>query len=524
MIGARVLLLAVVLHAPALAAQQDTAAVPRGAPVVFDGDTLFYLQAGQGPFSPDERALSVAGRLERVAGDPERAGDSVVTVEAEGVTDIAIGDLTIMTVTEADAAAAGISRADLAAERARAIADALRDEPSSATIRATLIGLFFAALATAALAALLWLVARGFGIADRTLLRWHGTRIRSIRLQRLELLSAARATAALRALVRGARVAAIVILLVYYIPLLFSFFPWTEGFAATLFEYVLAPVRRVGGAVVGYFPNVFYIAVIAMVTYYLVRFIRIFFDGLARDAVSLPGFYPDWAIPTFKIVRFLVFVFALILILPYLPGSGSDAFKGVSVFFALLLSLGSAGAISNAMAGVVITYMRAFKLGDRVKIADTEGDVIERTLLVTRVRTPKHVEITIPNAMVLASHIVNYSAAAQEGGVIVHTGVTIGYDTPWRRVHEVLLAAAAQTEGLLKDPAPFVLQTALSDFYVAYQINAYTTEPNRMSRIYSELHQHIQDEFQRAGVQITSPHYEGDPARPKIPPPYPPVR
>ena len=164
--------------------------------------------------------------------------------------------------------------------------------------------------------------------------------------------------------------------------------------------------------------------------------------------------------------------------------------------------------------------MRPFKLGDRVKIADTVGDVIERTLLVTRVRTPKEVEITIPNAMVLGSHIINYSAAALDGGVILHTDVTIGYDTPWRQVHELLLAAAARTEGMLEKPKPFVLQTALGDFAVSYELNAYTEQPNRMAAIYSTLHEHIQDEFQKAGVQIMSPHYEMDPSTPKVPAPY----
>jgi small-conductance mechanosensitive channel len=299
-----------------------------------------------------------------------------------------------------------------------------------------------------------------------------------------------------------------------------SFFPWTEPYADRFFDWIVAPLQEIWAAAVGYVPNVFYIAVILAVTYYALRFIRLFFDGLDHGTLVFPGFYPEWAVPTFKIVRFLVLAFALIVVFPYLPGSGSDAFRGVSVFLGVLLSLGSAGAIGNIVAGVVITYMRPFELGDRVKIADTVGDVIERTLLVTRLRTPKHVEVSVPNAMVLSSHIINYSAAAKEGGVILHTSVTIGYDTPWRQVHELLLGAAARTADVLADPKPFVHQTALSDFAVAYEINAYTEHPNRMAAIYSELHQHIQDGFQEAGVQIMSPAYEADPPEPKIPPPW----
>jgi small-conductance mechanosensitive channel len=238
--------------------------------------------------------------------------------------------------------------------------------------------------------------------------------------------------------------------------------------------------------------------------------------------VTFRGFHRDWATPTYKIVRFMVIVFAAVVIFPYLPGSQTPAFRGISLFLGVLVSFGSSAAIANVVAGTVMTYMRPFQMGDRVKIADTEGDVIEKTLLVTRVRTPKHVEVTIPNAMVLASHIINYSAAAAEGGVILHTTVTIGYDTPWRQVQELLLAAAEKTDGLLSTPAPFMLQTALHDFYVSYQLNAYTDKPSEMAGLYSAMHANIQDEFQRAGVQIMSPNYVADTEHPKIPPAFKP--
>ena len=173
----------------------------------------------------------------------------------------------------------------------------------------------------------------------------------------------------------------------------------------------------------------------------------------------------------------------------------------------MLVSFGSSSAIANIVAGVVMTYMRPFQLGDRVKIADTVGDIVEKTLLVTRIRTIKNVDITVPNAMVLSSHIINYSSTAKEGGVVLHTSVTIGYDAPWRQVHELLLAAADSTRGLMKEPKPFVLQTSLDDFYVSYELNAYTDNPNVMARTYSDLHQNIQDKFNEAGVEIMSPHY-----------------
>jgi len=195
------------------------------------------------------------------------------------------------------------------------------------------------------------------------------------------------------------------------------------------------------------------------------------------------------------------------MIFPYLPGSDSDIFKGVSVFIGILFSLGSSSAIANMVAGLVITYMRPFKINDRIKIGEITGDVIEKTLLVTRLRTIKNEIITIPNSSILTGNTTNYSSEANTQGLIIHTTVTIGYDVPWRIMHEALIEAALKTEMVLKDPKPFVLQTALEDFYVAYQINAYIKETSKQAIIYSNLHQNIQDVCNEHGIEILSPHY-----------------
>ncbi len=223
--------------------------------------------------------------------------------------------------------------------------------------------------------------------------------------------------------------------------------------------------------------------------------------------IRLPNFHRDWADPTYKIVRSLIIVFTVIVVFPYLPGSQSEAFKGVSLFLGVLFSLGSTSVVANVVAGIILTYMYAFKLGDRVKIGDTTGDVIEKTLLVTRIKTIKNIIITIPNALVMGSHIINYSTSAAREGLILHTTVTLGYDVPWRKVHETLIAAALSVEKIKKEPAPFVFQTSLDDFYVSYELNCYTDKPELMGGIYSELHQNIQDRCNEAGIEILSPHY-----------------
>jgi small-conductance mechanosensitive channel len=307
--------------------------------------------------------------------------------------------------------------------------------------------------------------------------------------------------------IRGFRVLLTIILFYFYIPILFSFFPWTYGHAGVLFDYVLYPFKVIGKAILAYLPNLFFLAVIGVVTHYINRLILFFFDALEKGTLSLPGFYREWAMPTYKIVRFLVFMFALVMAFPYLPGSESEAFKGVSIFLGVLFSLGSTSAVANVVAGLILNYTRAFSIGDRVRIGDVEGDVIFKTLLVTHIRTVKNVEITLPNSTVLGGAVHNFSMAAKESPLILHTSITIGYDAPWRRVHELLISAAQSTQYILSNPPPFVLQTALNDFYVSYQINAYTDHPHEMARIYSELHQNIQDKFNEGGVEIMSPHY-----------------
>lgn len=245
-----------------------------------------------------------------------------------------------------------------------------------------------------------------------------------------------------------------------------------------------------------------------MVFRYAIKGLHFLKSEVENGNLQLSGFYPDWANPTFQILRIILYAFMFVLIFPYLPGSESPVFKGVSVFLGFLFTFGSAGSLSNIIAGIVLTYMRLFKLGDRVKIGEVEGDVIEKSMLVTRVKTIKNEIISIPNSTVMNSHTINYSNEAEKGhGLVIHTTVTIGYDVPWRHTHQALLNAADRTELLLKDPKPYVYQTSLDDFYVSYQLNAYTSEASKQAVIYSTLHQNIQDCFFEAGIEILSPHY-----------------
>ncbi len=336
---------------------------------------------------------------------------------------------------------------------------------------------------------------------------WKGSIIKPFKLKTVSILTEDQIVEILKKTVLALHVALNLLLLYLFIPIVFSYFEFTRTWADTLFGYILEPLKTVFFSFIGFIPNLFFIVVIIFINRYVIKLARLFFDEVARGNISLPGFHRDWADPTFKIVRSLIIVFTLIVVFPYLPGSESEAFKGISIFLGILFSLGSTSVVANVVAGTILTYMYAFKIGDRVKIGDTTGDVIEKTLLVTRIKTIKNIVITIPNSIVMGSHIINYSTSAEKEGLILNTTVTLGYDVPWRKVHETLAAAALATGNIMKEPAPFVLQTSLDDFYVSYELNCYTDAPGAMARTYSELHQNIQDRCNEAKIEILSPHY-----------------
>jgi len=418
---------------------QDT--TPAGAPVAVRGQTLFFVRERVLSFTPEDRAQAIANRIESIYRDPFARFDSIAVVEGEGATEIVAGDRVIMTVTARDARAAGTTSSELAAEYAAVIQQTLIALHQRYSLESVLLAALYSLLTAVGLALVLFAMGRLFPAVYKKLDAWRDKRIPALRIQRFTLASSSRVTEGLIWLARVLRVLASAVLIYVALTLVLGFFPWTRGYANTILRYIAVPLRHLPEGFVDYLPNVFFIAVILVVTYYLIKFIKLIFREIGRGTIVLPGFHREWARPTYKIVRFLVIVFTAIAIFPYLPGAGSDAFKGISLFLGVLISLGSTSAIANIVAGVVLTYSRAFEQGDRVKISDTVGDVVDRTLLATHVRTTKNVDITIPNAMVLGSHITNYSTSARTG-LVLHTSVTIGYDVPWRKVHELLLGAA----------------------------------------------------------------------------------
>lgn len=329
----------------------------------------------------------------------------------------------------------------------------------------------------------------------------------ALKIHNFEIITAHTLTNGICSLLKALRLIVTALGLYFYLSLVLGFFPDTQHLSENMLHYILDPLKEVLKTVVDYIPKAIYVIVICLVMRYILKVIRLFFLRIEAGYLKLEGFHAEWAQPTYNLVRILVFAFTLIIIFPHLPGSSSPAFQGVSVFLGLLISLGSSSAISNMVAGLVITYMRPFQVGDRVKLGTTVGDVVEKNLLITRIRTIKNVDVTIPNSNVLNSHIINFSAVADTKGLILNPRITIGYDVNWRKVHELLLGAASRTEGVLKDPKPFIFQTALDNSYVEYELNAYTRLANNFDDVYSDLYRNIQDLFNEAQVEIMSPTY-----------------
>jgi small-conductance mechanosensitive channel len=293
------------------------------------------------------------------------------------------------------------------------------------------------------------------------------------------------------------------------VPLIFSLFEPTQDLASTLFGYVLTPLIRILYGLIEYIPNLITIIIFVIIARYTVRSLKFFASRIERGKLIIPGFYAEWAQPTFNILRFVVYAFTIAVIYPYLPGSDSRAFQGVSVFVGIVLSLGSSSAIGNLVAGIVLTYMRPFTVGDRIQIQGVTGFVVEKSPIVTRIRTHKNEYVTFPNMMVLNSSITNYhtSTMEDEQGLVLNAVITFGYGTPWQKVHDLLIESALKTNGVLADPKPFVLQLSLEDFYARYQINAYTKDVERAPAIYSELFENIQNSFRDAGLDMTAAHF-----------------
>ncbi|MDE6716991.1 MAG: mechanosensitive ion channel family protein [Muribaculaceae bacterium] len=481
-----------------------------GVPVLVEGDTLFKIYTSMGGVSPADRAERIADAITKIGKERRLRRDTLHILDNEMYLDIMYGDKVIMSLTEQDALWVGKTPRELA-ELYLPLLDAkiryLKNENSFWQFLRR-AGMFVLVICIQYL--IFKLINRLFRRLRRRIIRIKQVKKRGLVIRDYELLNSKSVTRGILFACNLVRVLLLFTVLVLTVPILFSIFPRTEHLAMTLFHYIIDPVKMVLKSVVEYIPNLFIIVVIWYCIRYIVKAFRYLASEIENEKLHISGFYPEWAQPTYNIVRFLLYAFMIAMIYPYLPGSQSGVFQGISVFVGLIVSLGSSTVISNFIAGFVITYMRPFKSGDFIKVKDTVGNVIEKTPFVTRLRTIKNEVVTIPNSFIMSADTVNYSASARRYGLIVHTVMTMGYDVPWRRVHELLIKAALMTRGVEEYPRPFVLETELNDNYMCYQINAYIRDADMMPEIMSDLLQNIQDLFHAAEIDLVAPHFYSD--------------
>jgi len=489
------------------------------APVVVNGRVRFHV-AGATAYPAERRAREIANRIEGLAKDPKFDPNTLRIKEFSAYHQILAGenDKVILTILEADARSEGIRRAVLAEVKKISISESIKDYRHDRQPAVITKNVIYALANLMVLVALLYAVFWGFrrliGFLESRVKRY----IQKLEEQSKDIFRGEKLWDHLYGVLRMLRGLVIIILIYVFANFTLGLFPQTRYIAQQLFQFLADPLSTMIDAVINFIPSLVFLVVLFFITRLGLKVVRSVFGAIEDNRLEFKGFETEWAAPTYKIVRLGIIIFSVVIAYPYIPGSESPAFKGISIMLGVLLSLGSTSVISNVIAGYAMTYRRAFRIGDRVKIGNTVGDVIERRILVTHLKTAKNEEVVIPNSTIINDQVTNYSTMARDKGLILHTTVGIGYEVPWRQVEAMLLIAANNTEGLLQEPKPFIRQKSLADFAVNYELNVYCRDASKMMELYTEIHRNIQDIFNEYGVQIMTPAYKDDTAEPKIVP------
>jgi len=498
---------------PALSVEAEVAT----APVMLDGIVLFPVR-GLSSYPAETRARVISQRIAAVAADRSIPVDALQAVPIENAVRIDAGTQPLMAVVDADGAVERVSRADLAAAHLIRLKQAIAEYRDARTPQARWRAALRTAAATAAFVVTIGLLVWLWRRIDRWMQRRVQARIHAVGIQSFEVVRAEQIRAALRSTLLGVRVVLGLTVTVAFTGYVLAQWPSTRAVSHGTIGLVIDPLRTLAGGLVADIPRFAFLAVLFVLVRIVLRIASLFFDAVDRGTVRFGNFEPEWAQPTYKLLRLAIVAFALVIAYPYIPGSDSEAFKGVSLFAGIVFSLGSSSAISNVIAGYMMTYRRAFKVGDLVKIGDSVGYVREMRLQVTHLRNYRNEEIIIPNSQILAAEVVNLASLGRTEGLMISCEVGIGYETSWRYVEAMLLEAAGRTAGLAGQPKPFVLVRKLGDFAVTYELNAPVADVGAWLATSTALNKHVLDVFNEHGVQIMTPAYEGDPAEPKVVP------
>lgn len=475
--------------------------------VVLNNDTLFPIEASLGPYSAAYRAESINHRLIEMSKMRQIESDSFQIVTDSNYAAILYNNSFLINIGDSDAVLANKTKTELAESHLQTVLLSLENEAVKSSALYWVKHIFYTFLAFIGLIVIFKLINRLFRWLNKIVDNYQ-KKIKKKRKSFWRYLAPKGPDSFFNFILKISKIVLLALILFFYLPLMFSFLPWTEDIVNDFYAFISVPLKQVLlGLWLFISQKLIYIVIIFYVAKYILHILGYVSREVENEKLKVKGFHRDWARPTYNLMKIVVIIFTIVFMFPYLPGSDSKAFQGVSIFLGVLLSLGSTSAIANIVAGIVITYMRPFQIGDRVRIGETTGDIIEKNLLVTRIKTIKNEDVTIPNATIINTHLWNFTKNASELGIILHTSITIGYDVPSKLVNDLLIKAANNTPNLTREFKPFVLQKSLNDFYVEYELNVYTKQPNKAALFYSELHKTILEEFNQAGVEIMSPHY-----------------
>ena len=479
----------------------------RGRPIVFEKDTLYYLYTSYGPYDIDTRVKYVEEKLKELYNDPYFVADSIKIKPAGDYLSVMYNDKTITGVSMVDALWENSSQTELAQRYANIIKNTIVKYKEQNSLKSVLIRLAELLLVLFIAFILVWAINRLFDFLKKITLNSEHRFLTSIRIRNYDFIKKPGIVKALVKLLAILRIVFLLFLLITIIPLIFDIFPSTQYLSKIIVQWISEPIKNVGIAIIGYLPHLFYIVIIAVITRYVLKILRFFALEIERGILKIKGFHPEWAHTTYVLARMMLWVLALVIMFPHLPGSDSDAFKGISIFLGVLISLGSSSAISNAIAGIVISYMRPFQVGDWIKSGEIIGAVIEKNALVTRLKTINNEDITIPNSAILSGATMNFTSIGKEIGLALNVQVKVRYDYSDNLVEELLIEAALKTNGISPKPHPYIFQISLSELNAVYELNAYTFHPENMYFIKSDLTKNIQSTFRQANIEIFSTQY-----------------
>lgn len=491
--------------------------------VKLEGNKVLTIKKGVGSFSTEERADAVSQKILKVAQDYKYDPENLTVVETENSSNIVINDIILLTIDNRDAALEETSRQKLAQTELIRIKRAIKTYRKEHRPKIIIRGLIFTILSLITIIMIYRILNLLFTKLHEHLDRWNIQQSEKLYINKLKITSSKKISFWISTAINITRLITFFVVFYWFLVAVLGFFPYSASLSAFLSSLVYNMLYSIFHSFANYLPNLIFIIITVGLSYYTIKAVNKVFTAIDQGIIKLKWFYPEWSKTTKYLFIFFITALAFALIYPHLPGAGSAAFQGVSIFVGVVFSLGSSRLMSNIMAGIILTYTRAFHRGERIRINEHYGDVVERDMLVTRIRTIKNEIVSIPNSKVLDSDILNYSKMALcEDGLILHTEVTIGYNVPRETVESLLISAALDTECIRKDKQPFVFEKSLNDYHITYEINAYTNKADLTALIYSELHRQILTKFDEANVEIMSPSYfalrDGNPVT--IPPAY----